>query len=153
MICRDYEARLEDLLDEQLDPAALKDVAIHLAGCPACREAVEAAQRSRKLLHALEPVGEPGAEFWPRVEASIRGQMEKQHHFWRPLEVLAWRLSWSAGLALVLLGAYLATSALFRHEGQKPQETEIREIFPDPVRQPADRDEVLLTLAENGHGR
>ena len=154
MACREYEARLEDYLDGQLDSATADELAAHLAGCRACQQAVQAARLAGRLLRAgLEPVGGPTTTFWSRVEAGIRREEEKRKQFWGALEVLAWRLSWSATVAVALLSVYLATFH-FLQKGREPApQTEIREIFPEPVQQPTTRGEVLLTLAVRERGR
>ena len=36
---------------------------------------------------------------------------------------------------------------------QNAQQTEVREIFPEPEQQPTDRDEVLITLANRERAR
>ncbi len=159
MACREYETRLgdlEDYLSGRLETKAAEAVAGHLAGCAACREAVEAAEVSRRLVRAARPpVGEPGPTFAVRVRAAIRTEEARwlaRGEFWRPLEVLAWRLSWSAALVLALLVAYLFSGDLRRATPPVSRQPEIREIFPEPT-QPASRDEVLLTLAEKPNGK
>ncbi len=159
MTCRDYQTRpgdLEDYLSGRLEAKAAEAVAGHLAGCAACREAVEAAEFSRRLVRAARaPVGGPSPTFAVRVRAAIRSEEAcrlARGEFWRPLEVLAWRLSWSMAVVLALLVAYLFSGDLRRPTPPVSRQPEIREIFPEPT-QPASRDEVLLTLAEKRNGK
>jgi len=150
---------LEDYLDGQLAGAALDQLVAHLAVCSACQAAVEEARASAQLLRAaLQPEELPAtpsafAAFWSRVEAGIRAKEEKRQQFWRPLETLSWRLSWSAAAVLILLAAYFVTFDSFRKGRETRPAAQVREIFPEPVQEPADRDEVLLALAGNENGR
>lgn len=61
--CSGYESKLEDYLGGQLTGADAKDLADHLAGCVACRTAVEQAAPSARLLSVAEPTPDPGPEF------------------------------------------------------------------------------------------
>ena len=160
--CQEYQRRLgdlEDYLEGQLASAALDQLVAHLALCRACRATVEEAQASAQLLRAAlqpeEPLATPGAlaGFWSRVEGGIRAAEERRQQFWRPFESLAWRLSWSTAAVLILLAGYFVMFDSFRKGSQAPTATEVRELFPEPVQEPADRDEVLLALAANENGR
>jgi len=152
MACQEYEGRLSDLEDYgggKLSGAKAAEVDAHLEVCPACREEVEAAREAAQLLRAaFDPVEEPAA-FWFRVLAGIRAAQERQE-FWGALELLARRLVWSATLALVLLTGYQVAQNGFRPAATAPSSSEVREIFPDPVQQPSDPEELLLTLASRG---
>jgi anti-sigma factor RsiW len=159
MACKEYSERLdvfEDYLDGRLPAEAAAAVTAHFERCAACREEVESARLAGMLLRAgLEPTEEPGGVFWTRVRARLREEEEKQRvaDFWPALEVLARRFTLTSAAALVLMFAVLL--------GTEPKETsiatqgqlEVREIFPESVRQPADGNEVLLSLASNGNGR
>jgi anti-sigma factor RsiW len=159
MACKEYSERLdvfEDFLDGRLPAEAAAAVTSHLERCAACCEAVESARLAGMLLRAgLEPTEEPSGVFWTRVRARLREEEEKQMvaDFWPALEVLARRFMLTSAAALVLLfGVLLGTEPKdqsFSTQGQ----TEVREIFPESVRQPADGNEVLLSLASNGNGR
>jgi len=154
--CKGYEARLEDLLEGGTDPAAL-ELAAHLKRCGGCRQALEAAQFGRELLcEVLEPAGEPGAAFAARVVANIRFEEARRLSagaFWRPLERLASRLALSAAAALLMLAVYLFESAPPRRPNQIGTQGGVTEVFSDPAAQPANQDDVLMSLAERGHGR
>jgi len=114
------------------------------------------AEFSRRVVRACRlPTGEVSPAFFRRMWAAIRAaeaERAAQGVFWKPLEILARRLSWSAAVALALLAVCLFTFNPPREVPQVSRQTEIREIFPEPP-QPANRDEVLLALAENVHGR
>ncbi len=154
--CKEYEAMLEDLLEGGADSAA-PELAAHLERCGGCRQALEAARFGQELLReAMEPAEAPGAAFATRVVANIRFEEAKRLSagvFWRPLERLASRLALSAAAALLVLGIYLYEYAPPRHLDWVAAQTEVTEVFPEPASQPANQDDVLLSLAERGHGR
>ncbi len=155
--CKQYEARLEDLLEGGTEPA-VPELAAHLERCDGCRRALEVAQFGRELLReALEPAGEPGAAFAARVVANIRFEEARRLSsgaFWRPLERLASRLALSAAAALLVLAVYLFEYAPPRHPDQIGAQGGVTEVFSDPAaRPPANQDDVLMSLAERGNGR
>jgi anti-sigma factor RsiW len=159
MACRDYSERLdvfEDFLDGRLPAEAAAAVTAHFERCAVCREEVESARLAGLLLRAgLEPTEEPGGIFWTRVRARLREEEEKQRvaEFWPALEVLARRFMLSSAAALVVLFGFLITTETGEQNSSATGQTEVREIFPESVRQPADRNEVLMSLASNGNGR
>ena len=73
--------------------------------------------------------------------------------FWPALEVLARRFMLSSAAALVVLFGFLITAETGEQNSAATGPTEVREIFPESVRQPADGNEVLMSLASNGNGR
>jgi anti-sigma factor RsiW len=159
MTCKEYAKRLdlfEDYVDGVLEAAAAATVTAHLARCSACREAVESARLAAPLLRAgLEPTPEPDEIFWTRMRAHLREEegRERVQEFWPAMEWLARRLTLTSAVALVVLFAFL-----FATEPKEPAitasgQTDIREIFPESVRQPANQNEVLVSLASNGNGR
>jgi anti-sigma factor RsiW len=150
MTCSHYEHLWEDYLDGRADAAVREELDAHLSRCPACREAVDAARASGPLLRALlEPAPEPGLGFWTRVQADIREAENANKDFWGSLEKLAWRISWAATLAVALMVGYVATSESDLNNSTNEQ-SEIRALVPDPAPRPANKDEVLLSLAGNG---
>jgi len=153
--CKQYEARLEDLVSLAEDAEADTEFEAHLERCAACREALEGARLARELLHAgLEPAPEPSGAFATRVIAGIRAEESKRQQFWRPLEVLASRLALTAVTALLVLSVYLYEFAPpIHHETAATNQSQVTEGLPEPAQQPADKDEILLSLAENNHGR
>ena len=159
MACKEYSERLdvfEDYLDGRLPADAAAAITAHFERCAACREEVESARLAGLLLQAgLEPTPEPSGFFWTRLRASLREEEEKQRvrDFWPALEVLARRFSLSSAVALLLLFGFLNGTEPADQSVSTPSQTEVREIFPESVRQPADRNEVLMSLASNGNGR
>lgn len=148
MPCRDFEASahlLEDYLSGKLAEPAAPELRAHLAVCATCREEVESARECGVLLRsAFAPAAEPGGAFWFRVLAGIRASAP-QGDFWSTLETLARRLAWSAALTSILLAGYVVTSDSPREPAAAQLET-----FPEPAPQPADSNEALVALVENG---
>ncbi len=156
--CKEYEAKLEDFLNGGQDPAAAEGLEAHLQRCAGCREALEAARLSRNLLRAVrEPAPEPRGTFVTRVLAAIRAEEGRRlaaSEFRRPLEALASRLALTAAAALLVLAVY--SFEFVRPPHPQPiasNQSQVSEGFPEPAPQPTDKDEILLSLAENGHGR
>lgn len=156
--CPEYEALLEDYLDGELNGAAAKSAAEHWKTCAGCRGALERAATASRWLRAAALPPEPGPGFSRTVMARIRMAEEKgeaeRAGFWQPFVSLGWRFAATATLALGILLTYAA------HWGNRPQPnvaavrpTEARDLFsPEPARTPASGDEVLIMVAENGHG-
>jgi predicted anti-sigma-YlaC factor YlaD len=153
--CGEWEALLEDFLDGALSRHAADQVSAHLGRCAVCREALDAARGSVHLLRAgCEPTQDPGPVFARRVMALIRDEEARGSRFLKPLESLAWRLALSASLVVTLLIGYglrprIGTQTAITSARQARSE----EIFPDPDQQPANRDEVLVEIAQTNHGK
>jgi anti-sigma factor RsiW len=154
--CGEWEVLLEDFLDGALSRHAADQVSGHLARCAVCREALDAARASARLLRAgCDPAEDPGPIFARRVMALIREGETQGSRFLAPfLEALAWRLALSASLVVALLIGYglrPITGAQTVVVSARQARTE--DIFPDPDQQPASRDEVLLEIAQTNHGK
>src|SRR5690242_20821283 len=108
--CNQSEAFLEDYFAGDLPRPVAEQLTAHLGACSACREALEQARLSSRLINKVfTPVEEPGPAFTHLVMAKINAAetwLREQRNFWRPFEVIAWRLAFSAALALVFLFAY-----------------------------------------------
>jgi anti-sigma factor RsiW len=163
MICKEYSERLdlfEDYLDGRLEGDAEATVTSHFAHCSACREAVESARLAGILLRAaMEPTAEPDEVFWTRVRAHLREEEKKStaagvQDFWPALEWLARRLTLTSAVALLVMFGFLLWPAPTEPARQSASgQTEVREIFPDTVRQPVNQNEVLVSLASAGNKR
>lgn len=158
--CRKHVARLEALLDartssrESGDAApADAEFARHLEECAGCREALEAGVLAGSLLReARSPEAGPGDFFAARVGARIRAELETRRaeaEFWRPIEALAKKLVWTSALALLVLSSVVYEMRPGRNTLPQKQEM-LSDRFPQPVPQPAGKDEVLVSLAERG---
>ena len=159
MTCKVYSERLdllEDYLDGVLQAGAAEEVTAHLARCADCRETVESARLAGLLLRAgLEATPAPDGVFWTRVRAHLREEEEKQRvaDFWPALEVLARRFALTSAAAVLLLSGFLIGTEPQDQNLSAAGQAEVREIFPESVRQPANQNEVLMSLASNGNGR
>jgi hypothetical protein len=81
-------------------------------------------------------------------------KLNEQKSIWQPFISVAWRFAATATLAL----AVLVTFDAVRHntapaEMASMRATQPRELFPDPGRLPANRDEVLMMVADTKHGQ
>lgn len=157
--CTRYEALLEDQLNGELSAADAKAVEEHLQRCVSCRNAMELASMSTRLLRLAEPTVEPGPGFARDVMARIRAaeseQASERASFWQPLVSLGWRFAATAALVLVGLVTY---DARWGHQAQPEVASErlsgMNDLFaPDPGAPPANRDEVLMMVAETSHGK
>jgi anti-sigma factor RsiW len=157
--CTEFEALLEDHLTGDLSGADARKLAEHLEACGACGIALEHAAPSVQFLRAAQPAADPGPGFSRVVMARIRAEMSRrgeQKSIWQPFVSLAWRFAATATLALALLVTFDA----FRHVRNERQPnmafvpiTETRDLFPDPAGLPANRDEVLMMVADTNHGK
>lgn len=155
--CSQYEVKLEEHLGGELSSADARNVAEHLKSCVECRGALENAAASVELLRLAERADDPGPAFARNVMARIRLDREAasveadSKGLWQPFILLAWRLAATASLALALMLTYD-----FAWHAQTPQTagtTEIRDLVTSEVdRVPANRDDVLLMVAEANHG-
>jgi anti-sigma factor RsiW len=159
--CSHYEALLEDYLNSSINAAQATNVEEHLKRCGACRQVLETARASTQLFRAAAPeqVLIPGPGFSRIVMARVR-QAEsdlsaERAGFWQSFVTLGWRFTATAALALAVLVAYDAGRA--RHA--QPVQATVRPMqagdfffASDPAQPPANRDEVLLMVAETNHG-
>jgi hypothetical protein len=155
--CTEYEALLEDSVSGDLGGEDGARLAQHLKICAGCRAALESVAPCARLLRMGDPIADPGPGFSRIVMARIRADKDvrAERGFWQPLISLAWRFAATATLALAVLIAYDSTAhrqvetAVASISAAQPQD-----IFsPDPTRVPASRDEVMIMVAENEHGK
>lgn len=156
--CADYEALLEDYLNGELDAAAARNAAEHWKNCAGCREALDRAKAASRWLRAAAFAPDPRPGFSRAVMARIRMAEDERTAaragFWQPFVSLGWRFAATATLALAILLTYAArwgNAPQPNVAGARPIET--RDLFsPEPARPPATGDEVLIMVAEKGHG-
>lgn len=154
--CERHEALLEDFLTGELTAADAQPTIEHLQKCSNCRSALDQAVMGARLLRSAEPSADPGPGFARIVMARIRtAESEKvagRANFWQPFVSLGWRFAATATLAVAGLVSY---NAGWGHRAQ-PNVVEVRptqgtDIFSEPARVPANGDEVLMMVADNGH--
>ena len=149
--CPEYQASLEDVLREGeacIEPNSPLDC--HLQSCADCRQALNDALIASKLMrHARYPENAPSPAFVTRVMASIREAAQAAPNaLWRPLELLASRMALVAAVALLALSVYLGEFAPTRGTVALNGPVEIGAGLPEPAAQPANADEVLMSLAD-----
>lgn len=149
--CPEYQANLEEVLrDSEICVEPNSPLALHLRGCADCREALNDGLIASKLMsHARYPEYTSPA-FVTRVMATIREATQAAPNaIWRPVELLASRLALVAAVILLALSVYLREFTPARTVAVNPA-TEIGAGMPEPPAQPADADEVLMSLADTG---
>jgi len=154
--CERYEASLEDHLNGELGGAEAALLTEHLKSCAGCSSALAEAESSARLLRVGEPTADPGAGFARIVMARIRNEMENRESksIWRPFVSLAWKLSATAALALVMLVTF---DARLHEKGRMQDQNEVDfvaankspELLSDEARLPSNRDEVLILMADD----
>lgn len=165
--CRMYLPRLEaavsllnsgilnsGISDANMSVPADPELAAHLRGCVACRQALEDAVLAGDLLREVRaPQEGPDQLFASRVAARIRAretQLHSELEFWNPIEVLARRVVWASSVLFLLLSS--ALYPMWGFHSPAPAQERITDRFPDLVPdQPSNKDEVLVSLAENMH--
>lgn len=157
--CYQFEPFLDDYLRGELARDAAQRLAAHLESCSECREALDDLRISAKLVNAaFEQASDPGPGFVRKVMAQIdraEGWVQGQRAFWRPFEAVAWRMAFSAALALAFLFAYG-----FRNGPIVTSEEPPAVLVPqtDAFAQPlpfspsiSNSNEVLMAIAERRH--
>ena len=154
--CLEFEVLLEDHVTGDLSNADAARLADHLESCMACNSALENAAASVDLLRTLSPAADPGPGFSRMMMARIRQELSKlneQRSVWQPFISLAWRFAATATLALAVLVTFDAVRHNNNSEIVDLRPAGTRELFPDPGRLPANRDEVLMMVADTNHGK
>jgi predicted anti-sigma-YlaC factor YlaD len=155
LACTEYEALLEDHLTGSLGgPDALR-LFEHLKSCDRCRAALSHVAGSIPLLRVAEPTPDPGPGFARLVMARIRTEREEhQRGLWQQIIPFAMRLAATAALVFVGLVTYdFSSRNRIPQQVAQVRATEARDLFPDPGMAPENRDEVLMMVAEQNHGK
>jgi anti-sigma-K factor RskA len=155
--CTSYEAMLEDYVEGTLSAADAKVAEQHWQNCAGCRGALDQAASSVRLLRLVGPSNGPGPSFARTVMARIRAAEQDRSAdrtgFWQPLVRLGWKF---AATATIVLGVLVSYDAGWGHRTQPSGPTArligVSDIFaPDPANPPANRDEILMMVAETNH--
>lgn len=156
--CRWFRGELRSLVDETpavLSPEELLkatggELREHISACPACSGLLRDALEARKLLReALAPAAVPDA-FAARVMAEIRGRESEPvsaAYPWAAVHALASRVAWVSALVLLIASTWMYERSAPRPNPAAPPDT-TADRFPEPAPQPANLDEVLVSLAE-----
>jgi anti-sigma-K factor RskA len=157
--CRNYEAVLEDYIGGALGTADAKIAEQHWQNCASCRDALEQAEASVRMLRLAGPSDGPGPAFARTVMARIRsGEQDRlieRAGFWQPLVRLGWQF---AAVATIVLGVLVSYDAGWGRRTQpniaSARLIGVSDLFaPDPANPPANRDEVLMMVAETNHAK
>ena len=156
--CAAQEAALEDYVNGELSSSDEKQLTAHLPTCSGCTLALAEAQIAARLLRAAEPSADPGSAFARVAMARIRSEMEnrEERSIWRPFVSLAWTLSATAALALVMLVGFAARQQSSRNTQDElaiVAANEVPGLLADDSRLPSNRDETLIMMAEEGHAK
>lgn len=159
--CQKLEPLLDDYLRGELPRPTAERLAAHLAACGDCRDALDDLRVSARLLTGVfEQSADPGPGFARVVMARINtaeNWLQGQRAFWRPFEAVAWRLAFSAALALAFLFAYGFRNASVANQTAAPpilasqSEAFVRPASFSPT--PSNGNEVLMAIAERRHGQ
>ena len=159
--CRAFEALLEDYL-EALDAGAPfrpdPDLAVHLADCARCREALDLASHAGALVREFAiPVPASlaaGPLFAARVSARIRTNAGRAGEFWPQLEFASIRMMAYALSVAILLGA-LSVSGVARlaRPAARLRSADFRAISPESNPAPVNPDDVAVALLSSERGR
>lgn len=155
LACTEYEAVLEDHLTGSLGGPDAQKLSEHVKSCDRCRAALRHVTGSISLLRVAEPTPDPGPGFARLVMARIRTEREERERgLWQ--QIIPFAMRFAATAALLFLGLITYD---FSSRNQIPQQvaqvraTEVRDLFPDPGMAPENRDEVLMMVAEQNHGK
>jgi predicted anti-sigma-YlaC factor YlaD len=158
--CPAYRARLEDRVSGgQAHAEDDGGLSAHLQQCARCRQALEDALLAARLVRdARRPAVQPSEAFVTRVMAAIRERENRPglNPVWRPLELLASRFALAAAVVLLALSVYLAefgpARGTFVIPATTTQTAASSSDFPEPPAAPSTPDDVLISMAERGHG-
>jgi hypothetical protein len=151
--CPEYQASIEEAVGEgHASVEAGSGLDRHLQGCADCRQALSDALLASKLMrHARYQENASSPVFVTRVMALIREATQAAPSaIWRPLELLASRMALVAAMVLLLLSLYLRIFTPARGAVAVNAQTEVGAGLPEPPAQPADADEVLISLSDTG---
>ena len=157
--CPRFEAVLEDYLEGVLDEAGAEAARRHLQDCAGCSVALDQAVSGVRLLRSVEPTAAPDAAFarnvMLRIHSAEQERTAERAIFWQPFVASGWRFAATAALALgVLLTCDIGWSHYARLNVASTRSVEGIELFaPEPARAPANKDEVLMMVAETNHGK
>lgn len=157
--CQKLEPLLDDYLHGDLPRTTAEQLTAHLAACGNCREALDDLRISARLVSAaLEQNPDPGPGFARLVMARINtaeNWLQGQRAFWRPFEAVAWRLAFTAALALVFLFAYgVRVASQAPPVAVSTASVQQRDILTVPASvTSSNSDEILMAVAERRHER
>lgn len=153
--CEAYEAMLEDSIEGMLSGQDAKKLEQHLDRCVACREALNEARLSRRLLQWGEAAPEATPGFARVVMARIREAESKSEPGIMPaLVAFASRLAITATLALGVMLAYTRVAPPAENSQVAALTAEDHTaLFSDPAQQATSIDGFFSPTASASHGK
>jgi anti-sigma factor RsiW len=141
MKCSHIKAMISRYVDEDLNPGEMRLLELHVAGCPACREALEQAVAIHKLFFAAErfeaPPGFAGAVM-SRIE-----EKENQPSFWGFLTihpVFLRTMEVAFVLLIMVIGMISGNTLVANRTPERPQT--LQETFSLDVFEPSPPDSI-----------
>jgi anti-sigma factor RsiW len=131
--CHDFQTRLDDYLDGEVDPQGMRLLAIHASHCASCGQTVEHGEKLKQLLEGAveeEVARIDTANLWSAIEARLEAPKRR---WWKAWKIPSGR-DWTAALrlpALALSGALMALLAFnlwsfwFGPAGTRPAGVEV----------------------------
>ena len=83
MTCQEFLDRIDDYLDDRLDPAAATSVAEHIADCAACDEEARELRELRARVERLPRSVDPPRDLWPEIAGRIESEKVVRGSFGR----------------------------------------------------------------------
>jgi anti-sigma factor RsiW len=154
--CEGFEALLEDSIEGVLSGEEAKKLQQHLSSCGACREALEEARLSQRLLQWGEPAAEASPGFARVVMARIREAEARNEPpgIMPALVAFASRLAITATLALGVMVAYTRVAPPAENPQMATMTAEDHaSLFSDPVQQASSVDDFFALSASTSHGK
>jgi len=118
MICSDVLMRLDDYLDERLDPTVAEAVGRHLADCPSCKTEAEAVRGIRGLSAELPRSLDPPRDLWPEIAGRIEAAKIMPGRFRRRALV-------AAAAVAMLVGSVVTGYLAGRRQAPQPQDLRV----------------------------
>jgi anti-sigma factor RsiW len=140
---------LEEYLSGALEPAAQRDIEVHLNSCTMCREEIHSMQDISQLFGSFrsEEEFEPSPSFYAGVMGRV-GEREAAPSFAKLFTMefaFGRRLAFASLLTLAVLGSYLVSNEIEYPGGPSPEAVMAEQNSPSFDSSPA-RDNMLVTL-------
>lgn len=120
MTCEAIRPLLHAHLDQELDPDRDLEVEHHLAGCPACTQALQDLRALQGALRTLLPPTDPPPQLQTRIQVALRKEYTPPASFqpwWRKLS-----LSLAVALVVVVAGGLLCRNEIRSWFDHTPEE-------------------------------
>jgi anti-sigma factor RsiW len=112
MKCSEFISRVDEYLDDQLNPADLAVVKTHLADCAVCREEIEVVRDIRGRASRLPSSVEPPHDLWPQIAARLSQEKVVHRRFGRQFLI-------AAAAVFVLVGSVVTAYLVGRNQSTR----------------------------------